>query len=245
MIKFNMAEVKVGCSGFMYNHWRKVFYPEDIPKWKWFQYYTGHFDTVEMNVTFYRLPSASSFKRWYNDSPEGFSFSLKGSRLITHIKRLRDVEEQTKKFFSLAKMLGEKLSVVLWQFPPKMELDLSALEGFLLLIKQFNVRAGFEFRHRSWVNKRVERLLAKYGFSYCQADWPEFNKDLPVTTDFVYIRRHGRGGRYNSCYTAEELKYDAEKIKEYLKKGINVFIYFNNDVSGYAPQNALTLKKML
>lgn len=240
-----MAELRAGCSGFMYNHWRGVFYPEDLPRWRWFEFYTTRFDTVEMNVTFYRLPKPSSFKRWLNSSPEGFCFSLKGSRFITHIKRLKQVDEAVEKFFSLSGLLKEKLSVVLWQFPPRMELDLSSFQGFLELISQYRVRSTFEFRHASWINKEVEKLLYRYSFSYCQADWPEFNKDLPVTTDFVYIRRHGHGGRYNSCYSDDELKADAKRIKGYLKKGIDVFIYFNNDAYGYAPKNAMTLKEML
>ncbi len=240
-----MAETRVGCSGFMYNHWRRVFYPEGIPKWKWFEYYTEKFNTVEINVTFYRLPKPSSFKRWYSVSPSGFSFSVKGSRFITHLKKLNDVEEATRNFFYLTTMLKEKLSVILWQFPPKMELDLYAFERFLELLKQWEIRSAFEFRHESWINKKVERLLAKYNASYCLADWPEFNRDLPVTADFVYLRRHGHGGRYNSCYTKEELKADAKRIKNYIKLGTDVFVYFNNDASGYAPQNAMTLKEML
>ncbi|NOX21305.1 MAG: DUF72 domain-containing protein [Nitrospirae bacterium] len=240
-----MAEVKIGCSGFMYNHWRKVFYPEDVPKWKWFQYYCSIFDTVEMNVTFYRLPKESSFKRWHKDSPQGFTFSVKGSRLITHLKRLKDVEEPLENFFSLVKILKDKLSIVLWQFPPKMELDLERLGIFLKLLKNYNTRSCFEFRHPSWINEDVSRLLKKYGFSYCQADWPEFNDSLPVTANYIYIRRHGQGGRYNSCYTDEQLKRDAKKIKGYLKKGIDVYIYFNNDAYGYAPQNARQLKELL
>ncbi len=220
-------------------------YPEDVPKWRWFEYYCTRFDTVEMNVTFYRLPKPSSFKRWLNSSPEGFCFSLKGSRFITHIKRLKDVEEPVERFFSSVTLLKEKLSVVLWQFPPKMAIDIAALEGFLELIKQYRIRNTFEFRHQSWITKDVQKLLGRYGYSFCQADWPDFNRELPLTSDFVYIRRHGHGGRYNSCYSDEELREDAKRIKGYLKKGMDVYVYFNNDAFGYAPKNAQTLKELL
>ena len=220
-------------------------YPEDVPKWRWFEYYCTRFDTVEMNVTFYRLPKPSSFKRWLNSSPEGFCFSLKGSRFITHIKRLKDVEEPVERFFSSVTLLKEKLSVVLWQFPPKMAIDIEALEGFLELIKQYRIRNTFEFRHQSWITKDVQKLLGRYGYSFCQADWPDFNRELPLTSDFVYIRRHGHGGRYNSCYSDEELREDAKRIKGYLKKGMDVYVYFNNDAFGYAPKNAQTLKELL
>ncbi|RMG67732.1 MAG: DUF72 domain-containing protein [Nitrospirae bacterium] len=240
-----MAEVRVGCSGFMYNHWRGVFYPEDIPKGKWFDYYTTRFDTVELNVTFYRLPKPSSFKRWYSNSPEGFCFSLKGSRLITHLKRLKGVEEPLENLLSLSSLLREKLSVMLWQFPPGMERDLQALEEFLKLLKKWKIRSAFEFRNPSWIDREVTELLKHHGQSYCQADWPEFNLDLPVTADFIYIRRHGQGGRYNSCYTDEQLKADAKRIRGYLKKGLDVYIYFNNDAHGYAPKNATTLKELI
>ncbi|NOY39115.1 MAG: DUF72 domain-containing protein [Nitrospirae bacterium] len=240
-----MAKVKIGCSGFMYNHWKGVFYPEGLPKKKWFQYYTGVFDTVELNVTFYRLPKQESFAGWYKKSPEGFSFSIKGSRYITHVKRLEGPEEALERFFNVALNLKDKLSVVLWQFPPGFGLDYRRLEKFLYLLRNYRVRHAFEFRHPDWIVPEVTGLLKEEGHAFCMADWPGFINELPVTAEFVYIRRHGHGGRYDSCYSASELRKDASRIDGYLKRGLDVYMYFNNDAFGYAPKNAVELKELL
>ncbi|GMT48296.1 MAG: hypothetical protein IEMM0007_1862 [bacterium] len=240
-----MAKVKIGCSGFMYDHWRGVFYPEGLPKKNWFQYYTGVFDTVELNVTFYRLPKRESFAGWYKKSPEGFSFSIKGSRYITHVRRIKEPEEALERFFDVAVDLRDKLSVVLWQFPPGFGLDLNRLENFLFMLRKYRVRHAFEFRHQGWIVPEVTELLRDEGHAFCMADWPEFINELPVTADFVYMRRHGHGGRYNSCYSLDELRKDAGRIKGYLKQGLDVYMYFNNDAFGYAPKNAVELKELL
>ncbi len=240
-----MDSLWIGCSGFSYKHWEGLFYPEDIPQTRWFSFYQQHFNTVEMNVTFYRLPKKETFRKWYREAPEGFVFSVKGSRFITHLKRLKDVDDAVKRFFDLVMILKERLSVILWQFPPGMKLDVDRLCGFLELIKPYPVKHAFEFRHQSWITKDVTILLKKHNHSYCMADWPEFNKKLPVTSDFVYIRRHGKGGTYDTCYSSKELKRDAREIKGYLARGLEVFIYFNNDVNAYAPRNALELMEIL
>ncbi len=240
-----MATVKVGCSGFMYDHWRGVFYPEGISKKQWFQYYTGVFDTVELNVTFYRLPKRESFAGWYEKSPQGYTFSIKGSRYITHIKRLKGPEEAVERFFDVAVNLRDKLSVVLWQFPPGFGLDYNRLKNFLYLLRGYGVRHAFEFRHPDWIVPEVTSLLREEGHALCMADWPEFINELPVTADFVYMRRHGHGGRYDSCYSVKELRKDASRIKGYLKRGLDVYMYFNNDAFGYAPKNAVELKGLL
>ncbi len=240
-----MAKVRIGCSGFMYDHWRGVFYPPGLPKKGWFQYYTGVFDTVEMNVTFYRLPKKESFIKWYRESPEGYTFSIKGSRYITHIRRLKEPEEPLRRFFDVAVNLRDKLSVVLWQFPPRFGLDYERLKEFLRLLRGYRVRHTFEFRHPDWIAPQVIELLQKEGHSLCMADWPGFIDELPETADFVYIRRHGYGGGYDTCYSIEELRRDAKRIKGYLKRGLDVYIYFNNDAFGYAPRNAVELKELL
>ncbi len=241
-----MAEVRVGCSGFMYDHWKGAFYPGDLPKREWFGHYAAVFDTVELNVTFYRLPKPESFRRWYERSPEGFSFSIKGSRYITHVRRLEGTAEALGRFFEPALNLGEKLSVVLWQFPPGFGPEPSRLEEFLRLLRDYRmVRHAFEFRHQGWIVPEVTSLLREEGHAFCMADWPAFANELPVTADFVYIRRHGHGGRYDSCYSSGELRSDAARIRAYLEKGLDVYVYFNNDAFGYAPRNATELKEML
>ncbi len=236
----------IGCSGFMYNHWKDNFYPGDIPKKRWFHYYCGIFNTVELNVTFYRLPKKDTFTHWRDSTPENFVFSIKGSRYISHIKRLKDVSEAVDRFFERALELGEKLLIVLWQFPPQFRANIRNLEKFISNLRRYHVNNAFEFRNESWVCSDVEMLLKESGYCFCMADWPEFLQEMSITTDYIYIRRHGKEGRYNTWYGDEQLGNDKKMIDRYIRKGIkDVFIYFNNDYMGYAPQNALTLKEML
>jgi uncharacterized protein YecE (DUF72 family) len=170
---------------------------------------------------------------------------LKGSRFITHVKRLIDPEGPVERFFDAASRMKEKLQVVLWQFPPKFMLNVERLRRFLLLLRDYPVRNTLEFRHESWISPDVIDLCRKYSVGLCMADWPGFNDHLPVTAGFVYIRRHGKTGGYDTCYSRADLKRDAERIRGYLKAGKDVFVYFNNDAYGYAPQNAHELMEMI
>jgi len=240
-----MADLRIGCSGFLYDHWRGSFYPENLPKNHWLEYYSRHFSSVELNVTFYRLPERETFAKWYMSTPEGFLFSLKGSRFVTHVKKLKDCAEPIEAFFSRASVLKEKLGVILWQFPPTFNLDLDRLNEFLEALKPFNVRNTFEFRNKNWLNKKVYSILEKANAALCMADHPDFLKDLPVTADFIYMRRHGKEGSYATSYSPESLREDAKFIKTTLRKKQDVFIYFNNDASGYAPQNATELISLI
>ncbi|MEW6569582.1 MAG: DUF72 domain-containing protein [Nitrospirota bacterium] len=233
-----MADLKIGCSGFLYDHWRGKFYPENLPKNRWLEYYIKHFATVELNVTFYRLPEKETFMKWYSSTPEDFLFSLKGSRFITHVKRLKDCEEPLEAFFSRASVLKEKLGVILWQLPPNFGFDLERINKFLEALKPYLIRSTFEFRNRSWINKKVIGLFEKEKIALCMADYPDFLNRLPVTTDFLYVRRHGMEGSYATSYSTESLKEDAKFIKMHLRKKKDVFVYFNNDALGYAPKNA-------
>jgi uncharacterized protein YecE (DUF72 family) len=236
-----VANVKIGCSGFVYDHWRKNFYPEDLSRNHWLEYYCKHFLTVELNVTFYRLPEREAFSKWYLSTPEDFVFSLKGSRFITHVKKLKDCIEPVEAFFSRALLLKEKLGVILWQLPPTFNLDLERLKDFLELLKPYNMRNVFEFRNKTWINKKVINLLEKGNAAFCMADHPDFLNNLPLTADFVSIRRHGKDGNHTTSYSTESLKNDAKYIKSCLRQKKDVFIYFNNDAFGYAPKNAAEL----
>ncbi|MBI4654495.1 MAG: DUF72 domain-containing protein [Nitrospirae bacterium] len=240
-----MLKCRIGCSGFMYESWGGGFFPSELPQKGWFSFYIKKFDTVELNVTFHRLLKKETLEKWYSETPPDFSFALKGSRFITHVKKLKDVELPLATFFNATAPLMEKLEVVLWQLPPNLKANLKALGDFIEAIKQYNVRHAFEFRHKSWINQKVFKLLAASNMALCMADWPEFINDLPLTADFVYISRHGEGGSYSTCYTMEQLKADAKRIKAYLKEGKDVYFYFNNDAFGYAPKNALELKTIL
>jgi uncharacterized protein YecE (DUF72 family) len=240
-----MAELRIGCSGFNYSHWRGRFYPQGLPQKRWFRHYCTVFSSVELNVTFYRLPLPATFDKWHRETPEDFVFSLKGSRFITHVRRLIDPRDPVERFFDAASHMKEKVRVVLWQFPPQFVLNTARLKSFLRLLKDYPVRNTLEFRHESWISPEVSDLCRKYSTGLCMADWPVFNDDLPVTSDFVYIRRHGKAGGYNTCYDRADLKRDARRIRGHLKAGRDVYVYFNNDASGYAPQNARELMEML
>ncbi len=240
-----MSDLRIGCSGFLYDHWRKNFYPADLSKNYWLEYYSKHFPTIELNVTFHRLPERETFAKWYLSTPEDFVFSLKGSRFITHVKKLKDCEEPIEAFFSRASLLKEKLGVILWQLPPTFNLDLNRFKKFLEILRPYRMRNTFELRNKTWINKKVIDLLEKENAALCMADYPEFLNKLPLTADFAYIRRHGKDGSYATSYNTELLKEDAKRIKAYLRQKKDVFIYFNNDASGYAPSNASELITIL
>jgi uncharacterized protein YecE (DUF72 family) len=240
-----MPDVRIGCSGFNYPHWRGVFYPQDLPQRKWFQYYCTVFSSVELNVTFYRLPTSATFDKWHQETPPDFSFSLKGSRFITHVKKLLEPASSLELFFKNALRLKEKLKVVLWQFPPAFKINTPRLVRFLKLLRDCPVRNTLEFRHESWITTNIISICKEHNICLCMADWPGFIDDLPVISDFIYMRRHGKNGKYDSCYSKASLKKDSKRIKEYLGKGKEVFLYFNNDAFGYAPKNARELLDLL
>ncbi len=240
-----MPEPLIGCSGFNYRDWKGNFYPAELPQKKWLEYYCGVFRTVELNVTFYRLPLVKTFEKWYSETPPDFAFSLKGSRFITHIKRLKEPEAPLDLFFKRALNLREKLKVVLWQFSPSFKIDLERLRRFIKLLECYPVRNTLEFRNESWITESTIDLCRACKVALCMADWPEFLDNLPVTSDFVYIRRHGEGGSYATSYSKMVLRKDAGRLKNCVKDGKDVFIYFNNDFHGYAPKNARELAGML
>lgn len=240
-----MPALFIGCSGFSYPDWRGRFYPADLAQKRWFAHYCSVFASVELNVTFYRLLKPATFDHWLRDSPPQFVFSVKGSRFITHVKRLVDPEEPLRRFFDGVLHLGEKLGVVLWQFPPNFACDPTRLEHFAVLLQRYPVRQVFEFRNEACRVAAISELCRTAEIALCLADWPPFCAELPLTTDFVYLRRHGQGGSYASCYSAEELAADARRIREYLGSGRDVYIYFNNDHRAYAPQNARELRLLL
>lgn len=238
----------IGTSGYSYDHWSEgVFYPVGLRQNKWLEYYCQHFNTVELNVTFYRLPQKQAFTGWDSRSPKGFVFAIKGSRFITHIKRLKASTEPLKTMFERAKPLSKKIDVVLWQLPPKFKCNIDRLSSFLKQLKKYKkFRHVFEFRNPGWFNKDIFQLLKKQNIAICSADWPDCSCDIRLTADFVYIRRHGASARlYSGCYSNDQLKKDANLIKNELSQGKDVYIYFNNDAQGWAVKNATTLKKML
>lgn len=240
-----MTDLWIGCSGFSYGHWKGVFYPGEVHSKEWLKYYATFFSTVELNVTFYRLPLPRTFDSWYGETPPDFGFAVKGSRLITHAKRLRDPEGALALFFERALHLKEKLAVVLWQFPPSFGMDIERLTDFLEMLQRYPVRNAFEFRNESWITGEVEGVLRRHGAAYCLADRTGLLDDLPLTAGFVYLRRHGVGGSHAVRYPREALERDAKRIRSFMKDGRDVFVYFNNDAFGYAPANARELAEIL
>ena len=244
-----VGSVFIGTSGYSYSHWENgVFYPSHLPKTKQLEYYCQFFETVELNVTFYRLPQLKAFSSWYMRTPKHFLFAVKGSRFITHVKKLNTPQEPLKNFFDRASVLKEKLAVILWQLPPAFKCNLQRLKAFLEALKTWkNCCHAFEFRHTSWFCDEVYELMQAYNMSVCYADWPGLEIYPPDIFPFIYIRRHGPTTQrlYTGCYLPQELERDASFIQEQLKKGRKVFVYFNNDAFGYAVKNALELKRLL
>jgi len=230
----------IGCSGWHYDHWRGVYYPQGLPKSKWLQFYAKQFDTVELNNSFYRLPSEKAFVTWSESSPSDFTFAVKVSRFITHVKRLRNLESALETFLSRARLLQHKLGPLLYQLPPNMKRNEEVLENFVSLLPK-EQRHVLEFRHQSWINDAVFNILHRYQVGLCIFDMPGFTCPLVATSDFAYIRFHGSASLYSSCYSDEELSQWSEKIANLAKNLKAIYVYFNNDAEGFAVRNALTL----
>ncbi|BDY12113.1 DUF72 domain-containing protein [Hydrogenimonas cancrithermarum] len=236
--------IHVGTSGFYYEHWRGLFYPESLAKSHFFEFYMKHFDTVELNSTFYHLPRLKTTEHWAQMSPEAFLFSLKAYRGITHYRKLSDVKEELYRYLHLVKPLKPKLASILFQLPPSLHLDLPLLRDFLEILPS-GYRYTVEFRHASWLTDDVFNLLKSYNVALCINDFGKRETPFEMTADFGYIRFHGPTGRYGGSYDDATLSMWAERLKEASRTLKDIFVYFNNDFGGFAVQNAKTLKQML
>jgi len=234
----------IGTSGWHYEHWRNRFYPEQLTKAKWLEFYATHFATVELNNSFYHLPSETAFANWRDSSPANFIFAVKVSRFITHIKRLKNTEEALDKFITRAKILDQKLGPLLYQLPPNMHRNDDLLESFLSTLPQ-GMKHVFEFRHQSWLEEKVFDILHKYNMGLCVFDMPSISCPLVATADFAYVRFHGSTGLYFSCYSDEELADWAKRLADLASNLKALYIYFNNDAEAFAVRNALTLGNYL
>ena len=235
---------RVGTSGWVYPHWKGVFYPPGLPVREWLKFYSSHFSTVELNNSFYRLPSEESFRNWEQITPPDFLFSVKGSRFITHIKKLKVTSRPVEVFLARARLLGPKLGPILFQLPPDWSCNLERLEAFLELLPG-DLAFTFEFRNESWFNPEVYRLLERKGIALCLISLPGFVCPVKVTAPFDYIRMHGSGAVYGGLYGPEELSYWARLAKNFLKDGLDLYVYFNNDAFGFAVRNAAEFIEML
>ncbi|MCX7597675.1 MAG: DUF72 domain-containing protein [Armatimonadetes bacterium] len=240
-----MAKAWIGTSGWAYRHWRSgVFYPEDLKGVDQLTHYASVFDCVELNSTFYHTPRETTIRTWVERTPSGFLFAYKGSRVITHLRRLREVEEPTRLVMSRAALLGEKLGPILWQFPPGFHYDPDRLVAFLRLLPPGH-RYAFEFRHQSWFQEPCYELLRQHKATLVWADTPRYPLVKEITADFVYARLHGHEVLYASCYTEAQLEEWAADFRHALQQGRDVFVFFDNDAEGYAPHNALALREIL
>jgi len=236
--------VRVGTSGWYYDHWRGHLYPEALKKEDFFAYYAQRYSTVEINSTFYRVPTERMVEGWARKAPPGFLFAAKGARLITHRKRLAEVDETLRFFLGRLQGLGAKLGPLLWQLPPSLQRDDARLRGFLERLPR-EYRHAIEFRHSSWLEEAVFALLREHNVAFCAISLPGFPPTLVRTAPFVYIRFHGVERRYSDHYTEDALKPWVDKLAEALSPQGEGFCYFNNDVGGHAVRDAARFREML
>ena len=238
------AKARVGCSGWQYRHWRGEFYPAGLPQTQWFEYYAARFDTVEINNSFYRLPERATFVAWARRAPLRFEFAVKASRFLTHMKKLKDPEEPLDRLFTRMRGLGARLGPVLYQLPPNFKRDVERLRAFVALLPR-DARHVMEFRDPSWYSADIFDLLDRGGVALCLHDMPGSSTGPLRVGPFVYIRFHGSGARYGGGYSRERLESWAEWLREQRRAGADVYAYFNNDIGGHAPRDAVTLRSCL
>jgi uncharacterized protein YecE (DUF72 family) len=237
-------QVRVGCSGWQYKHWKGDFYPADLPADRWLAHYTRVFDTVEINNSFYRLPEIAAVRGWADRAPRGFRFAWKGSRYLTHMRKLKDPADPLARLYSRARLLGIKLGPVLFQLPPRWAPNLERLEAFVGALAP-DVQHAIEFREAAWYSSEVFRILERGRVALCLHDMPGSAVRRQVVGPFVYVRFHGATGRYRGNYPDAQLAEWAEWLAERAAERLDIYAYFNNDVHGHAPRNASTLRDMV
>jgi uncharacterized protein YecE (DUF72 family) len=240
-----MRPVRIGCSGWNYDDWRGRLYPEGLGKARWLRRYAEHFDTVEVNSTFYRLASRDAATRWAEETPPGFLFAAKASRYLSHIRRLRDIGPGIERYYERIQPLAEsgKLGPIVWQLPATFRRDTGLLEEVLGVLPEG--RHCFEFRHESWFRQEVYDLLRAEDVALVIGDspkWPFQARELTAGWTLVRLH-HGRRGRRGN-YSQTELDEWARRITQWRRRA-EVFVYFNNDWEGFAVENALSLKRRL
>jgi uncharacterized protein YecE (DUF72 family) len=240
-----MARAYIGTSGWVYRSWGSHFY-RGKPARAWLAHASRVFDSLEINGSFYRQVTPETFGRWRDETPPDFRFSLKGHRFITHHKRLRDAAASIVRLRDPARALGDKLAVALWQLPAHLRADVARLDAFLADLRLWpEVRHSIELRHRSWFTDEVAERLAAARVAVCLGDAPDFPMWRAITTDFVYVRLHGHTRKYASSYSAASLRRWAADVGDWLERGLDSYLYFDNDAEGAAIRNALRLHELL
>jgi uncharacterized protein YecE (DUF72 family) len=234
----------VGCSGFYYRHWREKFYPKGLPQRRWFEFYCESFNTVELNVTFYRYPKIEALQGWYDRSPEDFRFAVKAPRLITHYKKFNNARRETNDFYELvARGLHEKLGCVLFQMPPNFVYTENNLSNIVATLDRSFANV-IEFRHESWWNSQARQVLGENGIGFCGISYPGLPDPVIRSAPVLYYRFHGVPQLYASAYETATLRHVLNTIANF--RGIHdVFIYFNNDIHVAAITNAREIKSMV
>ena len=233
----------IGTCGWNYDHWKEIFYPKGLSSSEWLKFYARHFATVEINFSFYRQPERATFEKWRRESPAGFTFAVKASRYLTHIKKLKDPKEPLERVIGNARGLGDKLGPILYQLPPRWKVNLDRLRTFLSLLPK-DVRHVMEFRDPSWLNDDVFDLLHEHSVAYCIMSAPGLSRAMNVTAPFAYIRMHSGGIETEGNYEEPQLKWWASEVAELLGN-VDVYVYFNNDYKGFALDNARRLIELV
>jgi uncharacterized protein YecE (DUF72 family) len=237
--------IHIGTSGWHYDHWRGPFYPQNLGKNKdMLPYYARHFRSVEINNSFYQLPKKKTLACWHKSVPKRFLFTLKGSRYITHMKKLKDPSKTVPPLLEAVRVLGSKLGPILFQLPPRWKINPERLQEFLQILPT-EFRYAFEFRDPSWFDGRIYQTLSDHDAAFCIYHLAGLLSPKEVTTDFVYIRLHGPQEAYQGQYDIHTLAGWAGALSTWQKQGREIFCFFDNDQAGYAAQDALRLQKMI
>lgn len=234
------GKIHIGTSGWHYEHWIGPFYPSDLSAKNFLSYYLDHFSTVEINRTFYSLPAKKVFSDYAKKVPKSFIFSVKASRFITHVKRLKNPKLPLKRFFSRVQGLKEHLGPILFQLPPHWKLNQERLHSFLKALP-IGPRYAFEFRDTSWHTEEIYDLLKQFNAAFCIYELGDVMTPLIITAPFIYVRLHGPFGAYAGKYSLATLKKWARFFQAQANKGKDVYCYFDNDEKGFAAINAKTL----
>ncbi len=240
-----MPNLYIGTSGYSYQSWRGKFYPQGTAQKDWLAFYAQQYNAVEVNATFYRPFSKSVITRWGSVTPDTFRFVLKAPKVITHEKRLENVAEELNQFVASTSALGDKLAAMLWQFPAGVHAD-EHLERFAAFLPALptDMKQVFEFRHASWFTEATYDLLNQYNAGFVINDSPHFVSREVLTDHLMYVRFHGPDKLYDSLYTQAQLQSWADKIVPRLTQN-DVYLFFNNTMSGQGLENANELKDML
>lgn len=241
----NMA-IHIGTSGWSYDHWVDLVYPRKASSLERLDAYARRFHTVEVNYTYYRWPADETFATWRERAPEGFLFSAKASRGITHFGRLHQPERWLEKMGNGLARLEDRMGVLLFQLPPGFAYDWERLRYFLQVLPRW-YRSSIEFRHASWDREEVYQLLEEHEVAYCVMSGAGLPCILRATAPFVYVRLHGPDPHhlYGGSYSDNDLRWWADRLREWGAQGRDVWAYFNNDGGGNAIRNAETLRGFL